>query len=186
MSDTLRRASASLAIVAFAGCYTAFRPGAAAPIGHGHGGADFDLGVGVGGEYVGEHVRAGGGLAFGMHLESPAVAPVGVEGRLEANLNRPDDRGRRFVATGTAMFGYASGLPASAFQPGGPDGVIGQAFLGVGLSRDAQGEKLAGGTLALGALAIRFVPDSGNAFWLVGAGLDMTFRWDVERVMSGR
>jgi hypothetical protein len=183
----MSRASLSLAMLLLGGCYTAFRPDVTAPIGHGHGGAAVDFAVAAGGEYVGEHVRGGGGFALGMRAEDGGYAPVGVEGRIEVALSRPNDLGQRFVATGNAMIGYASGLPASQFAPGGPDGAIGQAFLGVGLAREMPPDRNTTAiTIAFGALATRFVPDSGSAYWLVGAGLDMVVRWDVDHVMSGR
>ncbi len=83
-----------LVSLALVGCYTDFRPGVTAPIGHGHGEVGLDIGLGLGGQYVGDRLRAGGGVSLGLHeADSGGYAPVGVEGRFDLAISDPDDRG---------------------------------------------------------------------------------------------
>ena len=175
--------------LALVGCYSDFRLGASAPVGHGHGSYGADVGVSAGGAYLGDGIRAGGGFVASVHAaEVGGFVPVGVEGRVDVGLSGPDDKGRRFSVTAYAMAGGEVGLSNQDGSGGTPDGLVAQGFLGLGASapRPASGDWIVGGAASLGVLVTRFAPDSGSGYWLVGIGLDVSASWDLDAIFGGR
>jgi hypothetical protein len=174
---------AVLAVVVVAGCYSDFRVGGSSPVGHGHGGAGVDLGVGLGAEHVGERIRAGGGFNFGYHGADNGISfvPIGLEGRIDVGLTEPNERDGRFVAVGQAAVGGA--FPE---EDGGPSGFFAQSFVGIGFgaTKVTDPGKTVADHVAVGMLAMRFSPENGDGYWLLGAALSLSYGLDIDKLLD--
>ena len=173
--------------LALAGCYTDFRAGATAPVGHGHGSLAPDFVVSAGGEYTSDRIRAGGGFATGIHAaDTGGFVPIALEGRIDMGLGAPTTHGSRWGVTAYTMLGGADGLPNNNGIGGTPDGFLAQGFVGVGFMIPPlnDGRKMTDGALAFGVVATRYQPETGGGFWLIGASLELSFGFDIDKVMD--
>jgi hypothetical protein len=174
---------AVLVLVVATGCYSDFRIGGSAPVGHGHGGAGFDLGVGLGGEHRGERIRAGGGFNFGYHGadSGESFVPLGLEGRIDIGLTEPNEHGGRFMAVGHGALGVGF-----AEEEMGSGGFFAQTFIGLGYGATKAPDpgKIVADHVAVGMLAMRFSPENGDGYWLLGAALSLSYGLDIDELLD--
>jgi hypothetical protein len=158
------------------------RPGITAPVGHGHGGAGFDLGLATGVEYASDRVRAAGGGDFGPRIvDDNPYEPIALEAHAAIPLAGSDESQHRLILVTRAMAGAGLGLAKSGpgMQPTAPSGglVEGFAGIGVGALTEQRSPRIVAGHVAIGLSARRFWPEHGDAFWMIGVALDLSYSW---------
>lgn len=173
----------AVALLVTAGCYTDFRTGGTAPVGHGHGGAGADLEVAVGGEHVDDTLRIGGGMVLGARLaDANGYIPLGLDAHMATQLT-PYVYGKAFnwLAVAHISVGYGEGFNTQQepMAPTPPNGFFNEAFVGIGLgaTREQPDARVPRGHLAIGPTARWFRTDAGNSFWFVGAAFELSFGW---------